>query len=399
MSGNPWIDQCFALRSDAAVRSLPSEATNASLLATSLPARCRIVANFAVVPGRFRARSILLWFVILGGCRTDVVLLTLDAQVPDAGAGPIDAAAPPGDGAAPGLPSRIGVGQRIPWAGTDWYLHGADLPWRNYGRDFGFADGAASTAAELRPVLDGASRNGVRIIRWFMFTDDQIPFVEDAAGIPTTFAPAVLTDVDAALGLLEDYDLYGIFVLFAQGAPGLTRFGNAAQLAGVAAATADLVAHVAARSDRVVGWEINVDREAMTMAQAVAMTLALAPAIRAAPRGYLGVGVPTLGIAAELCQNGADYVGFVEQGRGELCGFCTTYAELTATGIACPVTINTFYALPDGVGLGQMGQYYDQGFAGAFAWSLMPGRTTDGTTVDFNATRDFAAAHANAGPR
>lgn len=47
------------------------------------------------------------------------------------------------------------VGSRIPWQGTDWYLSGVNVPWFNWGCDFGcVAAGGVSDPSVQVAVID-----------------------------------------------------------------------------------------------------------------------------------------------------------------------------------------------------------------------------------------------------
>lgn len=107
---------------------------------------------------------------------------------------------------------------RIPWEGGEWYLHGANIPWLNWGCDFGCnANGGASSIDSQTALKDGfrrATSAGMHTIRWWAFPGDPWQITRDSAGAPTGLHPAVYADFDAALRFAEEHDLYYVFVLF-----------------------------------------------------------------------------------------------------------------------------------------------------------------------------------------
>jgi hypothetical protein len=82
---------------------------------------------------------------------------------------------------------------------------------------------------------------------------------------------------------------------------------------------------------------------------------------------------------------------------GEWCVPCATHDEIQERyGISEPVVIGEFYAGPDVPGRYQ--EFYELGYAGAWAWSLFPEQTADGLDIDLDDLADFAASHSDDGP-
>ena len=100
------------------------------------------------------------------------------------------------------------------------FVVGANLPWLNYGGDFGAnawqpGGGVAqpSSRARLRHVLGEAASSGAALMRWFMLCDGRSGLVQDAAGRPQGLDPRVFADADAAVEELDRAGLRAIFVL------------------------------------------------------------------------------------------------------------------------------------------------------------------------------------------
>jgi hypothetical protein len=85
----------------------------------------------------------------------------------------------------------------------------------------------------------------------------------------------------------------------------------------------------------------------------------------------------------------------------DICALCTTAAALQAKyGTSRPIVIGEFQ---EGSGstaanVARLNQWYDQGYAGAWAWSLFPQYTGDGFTTDLSALSIFDKAHSDIGP-
>src|SRR3954463_15920820 len=97
------------------------------------------------------------------------VLLTLVPLAPYTAT--VRAAAPGGPAADPTATRALGAGSRIPWQGQDWYLHGANMPWLSWARDFGGGkkDGVSNpdNYAMFSSTLADAKSQGVNVVRWW----------------------------------------------------------------------------------------------------------------------------------------------------------------------------------------------------------------------------------------
>ena len=99
------------------------------------------------------------------------------------------------------------------------FLVGVNLPWQDYGLDFGAnawqpGGGLArrDRGERLRPVLERLARQGVSQVRWFLLGDGRAGLREAPDG---GLEPddALFPDLDAALLLLRESGLQAIFVL------------------------------------------------------------------------------------------------------------------------------------------------------------------------------------------
>jgi len=104
--------------------------------------------------------------------------------------------------------------------GEEGFVSGANLPWIDYGFDFG-ANAWRPEGGIGRPGgterLDGVCRElalaGTRAVRWFLFCDGRAGITFDTSGRPQSVDDFVLRDIDAALAVLDRYRLKVMFAL------------------------------------------------------------------------------------------------------------------------------------------------------------------------------------------
>lgn len=86
-------------------------------------------------------------------------------------------------------------------------LHGANLPWLNYGHDFGRAWGDAGVVASReRHEADFDALVGTSVVRWFVFADGR--------ALDTSTPEEVFADMDAALEIADARGIQLMPVLF-----------------------------------------------------------------------------------------------------------------------------------------------------------------------------------------
>jgi hypothetical protein len=103
-------------------------------------------------------------------------------------------------------------------SGVDWscklrFMYGLNYAWHHFGADFGgnaaWSQPGVSGNPKVESELAQLSSSGVSVLRWWMFPDfrgDGVTF--DAADTPTGLGGTFSADLDRALQLAEDYDLY-----------------------------------------------------------------------------------------------------------------------------------------------------------------------------------------------
>jgi len=100
------------------------------------------------------------------------------------------------------------------------FLAGVNLPWLDYGLDFGAnpwqpAGGVArpERRRRLRAALRRLADADVRLVRWFMIGDGRAGLRDDAEGQAVGLDDRFFADADSALELLEEARLRVVFVL------------------------------------------------------------------------------------------------------------------------------------------------------------------------------------------
>jgi len=112
----------------------------------------------------------------------------------------------------------LAASNRIPWRNGHWYLHDVNVPWCNWGCDFGCGAHGGMSDPVVHAQLDAAFRQartgGMRVLRLWLFPGDpwQIARAED--GGQRAVNPAVYPNLDVALQLAEVHHRYYKFILF-----------------------------------------------------------------------------------------------------------------------------------------------------------------------------------------
>jgi hypothetical protein len=308
------------------------------------------------------------------------------------------------------------AGGRIPWQGGSWYLHGANVPWYNWGCDFGCGIGTGDKEGvsdpEMYATLDAAFAQaraaGVRVLRWWVFPGEPQHILRDAGG-PTGLNPVVELDMDAAVRLAEQHDLYYIFTLFSAPTHIPTSWlTDPAQRERLVAVLGKLFARYR-DNPRILAWDFfnepdwdifngRIDR------QAVRDTVrALAEAVHTHSTAYATVaaahleGLPNwTGLGLDFyTANWYDYMQ-----PGGWCALCTDYAEVNARfGLDAPLVIGEFYGGADVDPINRFAAWHRKGYAGALAWSLFWDHTADRMQIDLPAAGEFSRTFADIGPR
>jgi Cellulase (glycosyl hydrolase family 5) len=109
-------------------------------------------------------------------------------------------------------------GSRIPVGGNDYFLLGANYPWRSYGGDFGSnawgTYGVHTVSDEISGQFQKMADGGLQVVRWFVFTDGRAGIIFDNSGTPSGLDEFVIKDFEAAVGIARERGVYLVPVLF-----------------------------------------------------------------------------------------------------------------------------------------------------------------------------------------
>ncbi len=153
---------------------------------------------------------------------------------------------------------------------------GVNLPWIEYGQDFGASAwrprGGVSQpdrAERLKEALGALAASGARIVRWWLVADGRSGLRVDGRGRPLGLDEFFFADMDAAIDALRSHDLRVVFVLTDFLWFDAARLVNGVQMGGRGALVArgelrsglmeNVFAPIAARYARepvVAGWDL-----------------------------------------------------------------------------------------------------------------------------------------------
>jgi hypothetical protein len=291
----------------------------------------------------------------------------------------------------------------VTWNGKPRYIHGANLPWFNFGSDFGggpSAGGASSPASQtaVSVALDKAKAAGMNVVRWWLFPGTPTQFVLDGGGLPTALTDNVYVDVDAALAMAKADGLSYVFTLFsgptALPAAWITTDAGRQRLALV---LGGFFAHYRG-NPQIMTWDIINEPEfdvwdnKAKVDDVRSFISTIATAAHATSDAPVTVGGARLDGLSILTGLGLDYYTihwYDPMTASDQCLACVTYADVRDSfKIHEPIVVGEFYAPPS---LGdRFALWRNHGYAGAMAWSLLPDRTADHFAIDLGAASVFA---------
>lgn len=300
---------------------------------------------------------------------------------------------------------------RITWQGGSYFLLGANLPWFNWGCDFGCgADGGVSSSAvsgEVGAAFQRLRAAGASVVRWWVFPGDAGQILRDATGAPAGLNPAVYADFDAALALADRYGVYYVFTIFsAPSAIPRAWLADPAQREKLVGLLGQLFARYGS-SPRIISWEVvnepewDINRRAVSLADVQSLVREVAASVHANSKAYVTLGSANLSGLPLWKGLGLDYYSahwYDPMAAGD-CARCLTLGEvLKRYALDAPLTIGEFFAGTETDALAKLVDLYANGYAGAWAWSLLPNHTNDKLDIDLDAVRRFSGGHRDIGP-
>lgn len=101
--------------------------------------------------------------------------------------------------------------------GQKAFLFGGNYPWYNYGTDFGENawgySGVAAKRSDIEADFERMSDMGIRVVRWFVFVDGRAAPEFSTDGSVTGLDDKVFDDLDAALEIAQNHNIRLILVL------------------------------------------------------------------------------------------------------------------------------------------------------------------------------------------
>ena len=314
-------------------------------------------------------------------------------------------AAEPLESASPAAP-----GNRIPWQGGNWYLNGVNIPWFNWGCDFGCGASGGVSDPNVRQWLDqgfGAmSANGVKVARWWVLEGDPWQIKRDADGAPVSLDPRVYQDMDAALELAAKHDIYFSFTLFSAPTAVPERWlTDPQQRAKLVQVLTPLFARYKG-NPRLMAWDVinepdwDIWKNKIAKEPVQATVKAIAEAVHANSTAYVTVGAAMLdglphwtGLGLDFYQ--AHWYDYMDSGNW--CARCSDYSAIQQRyGLDRPLVIGEFYAGKDTDAAQRFQDWHAKGFAGAYAWSFFSEKTGDKLGINLDAARAFAGSRPEA---
>ncbi len=335
----------------------------------------------------------------------------------------------------------IPPGPTIPVDGGDYFLLGANYPWKSYGGDFGgnaWGTYGVHTkpdeyAAQFQQMADG----GLQVVRWFVFTDGRAGVIFDNSGTPTGLGEDVLVDLDAAVAIARDRGLYLVPVLFDFHWMDWGKQVDGVQVGGRSDTITDPIKRAAlvekvviplleayAGEPTVLAWEImnepewsisdlpdgspNQDINTVPLQDFYALSTAIADAVRSETGAYVTLGsaslkwvkvwTPQFAVTHGLApleldfyqahyyswMDGQGFEDHADYGTLKFSPFEQTYGDL---GLDRPLVIGEL-VISDDAGM-RLDALVGNGYAGAWPWSL-----NSDYSLDLPGIKDWAAAHA-----
>ena len=238
------------------------------------------------------------------------------------------------------------------------------------------------------------------MVRWWMFPDPW-PIETGSSGRPVGIAPNVFMDIDAALELAARYDIYYTFVLFDTPS---TLPASWVTNSEHQRALGDVLGDLFDRYDghpHVFAWEVFSEAEweiwngVVQEGDVRSLAEHIVSAIHENSSSLATMGSASLDGIAYWTDLNLDFYSphwYDYMEPPSWCASCRTADSVRwQHGVSAPIVIGEFYAGPLVDSEARYQTLFDLGYAGAWSWSLLPDRTSDGMATDLEGAQRFAA--------
>jgi hypothetical protein len=301
-------------------------------------------------------------------------------------------------------PAPAAAAAGVPSVTDPRYFVGVNLPWFNYGCDFGCGAKSLAGSASMRSSLANSFGQlqgaGVHAVRWWTF-EDVSQIQRDSSGAPSGLNPAVYADFDAALAMADKYDLAYDFVLF-NGPASLPKswLEDPGQRQKLADALAPLFERYK-NNPHILAWEFFNEPEydiwgGKVSQQSVQDTVKLlASTSHAHSNTAVTVGSADLEGVPMWMGLGLDFYSphwYDHMDTGMACARCVDVPTLQSVYKvdSLPIVIGEFEAGTSDA-LQKYKDFRAKGYVGAWGWSLLSDHTADNLKIDLGAAKTFAA--------
>lgn len=301
--------------------------------------------------------------------------------------------------------NAIGAGGRIPWAGGQWFLLGANYPWYSYGADFGSnawgRRGVHATSAQVDADFGRMAAMGIHSTRWWVFADGRAGIQFDTAGMPTGLDTDVFPDLDAAMAIAAHHRVYLDLVLLDFSWMSKPQVVNGVQLGGHANVINTVAGQQALLSrvflpvfqryghnPQVISWEVMNEPEwaiaddnavngnisqPSSLANFLSFTRLVVGAVHANTASYVTMGEAAMKWDQQWVGQGLDFyqIHFYDwmHPYSNTNLFGALYSSL---GLDRPVVVGEFPAANSSTANLQqyLDTWFNNGYAGAWSWSF-----------------------------
>jgi hypothetical protein len=318
-------------------------------------------------------------------------------------------------------PSPTGV----TWQCERRFMYGLNFAWQSFGGDFGGYGnqrGVAQNTSAINTKLTNWASNGVNVIRWWVWPDFRGNGVTFSGTNPTGLGSTTLADLEAALTLANQHDVYLMLTLFSfDGFKSAAQRANMSVFATDAARRQALVTNVirpfaraaqaSANSRRLIAWDVINEPEwavtgpgiggdqafdpqdnmqLVTHAQMNTLLADVIAGLRAESSALITIGAAAMKWKNAWLSLDQDFYQFHIYDWVHTGGWPYNRTPSQYGVAGKPVVMGEFP--PAGVGGANfrtiVDYWYGNGYAGALPWQ-------DGTyTINFPNLKSFADAHA-----